>query len=128
MELNGSLRSRDVQRQVEVLPRQIPEKLAVAKTEAECYKCCSGRVKENGDIKSLCKKDQKIIERMFFSIFFLWCQHGETEDKGLLSNALKIFLPGQDEGGLDLRNFHFQEQTIKALRKDTKMIQTVDIV
>ena len=68
------------------------------------------------------QKRSKINRTDVFSIFFLWWQHGETEDKGLLSNALKILLPGQDEGGLDLRNFHFQEQTIKTLRKDTKMI------
>lgn len=70
-----------MQPQVEVLPRQIPEKLVVAKTEAECYKCCSGRVEENGDIKSLCKKDQKLIERMFFPFFSYGGNMGKPKTK-----------------------------------------------
>ena len=81
------------------------------------YQCCKGRIgveeKNRHGIKSLCKKT---MGNMFY-VFSYWGnlgKHWETEGNGLLSNAkLKITLPGQAEGGLDLRDFHFQEQTTR---------------
>ena len=66
---------------------------------------------------------KKTMGNMFYVLSY-WGnlgKHWETEGNGLLSNAeLKITLPGQAEGGLDLRDFHFQEQTINTRLTNSK--------